>query len=241
MTLRVVVADDEPIAASALAFELRRLGCDVVAVTGTGDAAIAACLEHRPQLCVTDVAMPGRDGLAVARALRTAAPDIRVVFVTAHPHYAVEAFAEDVIDFVPKPVRRSRLADAIARVRRSMASGEEEPRLVVGERGALHMLSVRDIEWVQADGATLWLHTPLRAWAVRERMQQMETQLAPHGFVRVHRSAMVRESAIVSLVPGDEGEHVVVLRSGARVRVARDRVTAIRERLEDVARSRTVD
>ncbi|MFN8667995.1 MAG: LytTR family DNA-binding domain-containing protein [Gemmatimonadaceae bacterium] len=235
MTLRVVLAEDEPLAAAALAHELTRLGCTVVAVTGTGDAAIEACLAHRPALCITDVAMPGRDGLAVARALRAAAPDIRVVFVTAHPQYAVDAFAEEVIDFVPKPVRRARLADALARVQRSVASGAEEPRLVVGERGAMHVLAVRDLEWVQADGATLWLHTAHRAWALRERMGEMEARLAPHGFVRVHRSSLVRVSAIASLGSGDDGEHLLVLRSGAKVRVARDRVIAVREAIGTLA------
>ena len=231
MTLRVVVAEDEPLAAAALARELEALDCQVVAITGTGDAAIAACLAHRPQLCVTDVAMPGRDGLAVARALRAAAPDIRVVFVTAHPQFAVDAFAEDVLDFVPKPVRRSRLAEALARVQRAVSSGRDEPRLVVGERGALHVLGVREIEWIQADGATLWLHTAHRAWATRERMQVLEERLAPHGFLRVHRSALVRATAIVSLVNGADGAPSLVLRSGTRVRVARDRVADVREAL----------
>lgn len=233
--MRVVVADDEPLAAASLADELRRLGCDVVAVTGTGDAAIAACVAHRPALCVSDVAMPGRDGLAVARALRTAAPQVRVIFVTAHPQYAVDAFAEDVVDFVPKPVRRARLADALTRARRSVASGTEEPRLVVGERGALHVLAIRDIEWVQADGATLWLHTAERAWLLRERMHRLEERLAPLGFTRVHRSALVRAAAIVSLVPGTGTEWSLTLRSGARVRVARDRVAATRALLEGPA------
>lgn len=233
MTLRVVVAEDEPLAAAALARELERLGCTVVAVTGTGGDALAACLAHRPQLCVTDVAMPGRDGLAVARALRAAAPEIRVVFVTAHPQYAVDAFAEEVLDFVPKPVRRDRLAEAISRVQRAVSGGGDEPRLVVGERGARQVLAVRDLEWVQADGATLWLHTPHRAWAVRERMQQMDDRLAPLGFVRVHRSALVRVGAIRALVAGDEGETLIELRSGTRVRVARDRVAAVRAALDD--------
>jgi two-component system LytT family response regulator len=231
VTVRVVVADDEPLAAEGLAAEMRRLGCDVVAVTRSGDDAIAACVRERPSLLLADVSMPGRDGLAVAHALRQAAPEVRVVFVTAHPHYAVEAFAADVVDFVPKPVRRARLAEALARVQRSITAGEDEARLVVGERGALHVLSIRDIEWVQADGAVLWLHTPLRAWMVRERMHKLEARMTPHGFLRVHRSALVRESAIVSLHPEESGTATVVLRSGARVRVSRDRVGVVRSAL----------
>jgi DNA-binding LytR/AlgR family response regulator len=226
--LRVVVADDEPLAVQALSRELTTMGCHVVESVATGEAALAACVRHRPHVCIADIAMPDRDGLSLARALRVAAPSVRVVFVTAHPQYAVDAFAEEVVDFVPKPIRRTRLADALGRVRRSIAAGEDEPRLIVGERGALHVLAVREIEWVQADGATLWLHTAHRAWAQRDRMQRMEALLTAHGFVRVHRSALVRLGAVMSLVVGDEREHVLVLRSGVRVRVARDRVAEVR-------------
>jgi two-component system LytT family response regulator len=229
--LRVVVAEDEPLAAESLTRELRALGCDVVACTNTGDRALEACVRWRPHCCVADVMMPGRDGLALTRALRLAAPSVRVLFVTAHPEFAVDAFAEEVVDFVPKPVRRARLAEAIARVRRSVSSGHDEPRFLVGERGALHVLAVRDIEWVQSDGALVWVHTAHRAWAQRERMQQLEAQLVPHGFLRVHRSALVRLGAVVSFHANGERDAMLGLRSGARVRVARDRVADVRSAL----------
>jgi two-component system LytT family response regulator len=99
----------------------------------------------------------------------------------------------------------------------------------------LHLVLVRDLEWVQADGATLWLHTAHRAWARRERMQRLEEELAPHGFLRVHRSAMVRLGAVTSLVAGGDREHVLHLRSGTTVRVARDRVAAVRDALTALA------
>jgi two-component system, LytTR family, response regulator len=231
LPMRVVVAEDEPLAAEALARELRQLGCDVVAITGTGDAALHACVALRPHCCVADVIMPGRDGLALARALRLAAPSVRVLFVTAHPEYAVDAFAEEVVDFVPKPVRRARLADAIARVRRSVTTGDDEPRLLVGERGAMHVLAVRDIEWVQSDGPLVWLHTAHRAWAQRDRMQQLEARLSPHGFLRVHRTALIRLAAVTSFMATGDREATLVLKSGTRVRVARDRIALVRDAL----------
>jgi DNA-binding LytR/AlgR family response regulator len=226
----VVVADDEPIAAVALAAELRRLGCDVVAVAPGGAGAVAACVAARPDACFTDVAMPDRDGLAVARALRDVAPGVRVVFVSAHPHYAVAAYGADVVDFVLKPVRRSRLADAVARVRRAIGDADDD-RVLVPERGAVHVVPVRDLEWVQADGYCLWLHTPARAWLLRERMHRMERRLAGAGFVRVHRSALVRADAVRALEAPVDADPVAVLRSGARVRVARERVAELLARL----------
>lgn len=229
--LRVVVADDEPVAAESLAAELRRLGCDVVAVARSGAAAIDACATLRPAACFTDVSMPSTDGLAVARALREVSPGVRVVFVSAHPHFAVEAYAADVVDFVLKPIRRSRLSDAVERVKRSRIDADSGDRLLVPERGTIHLVPIRDIEWVQADGYYLWLHTAQRAWMLRERMHRLEKQMVDAGFLRVHRSALVRVGAIVKLDGTSGSDPAVVLQSGARVRVARDRLVAIRARL----------
>jgi DNA-binding LytR/AlgR family response regulator len=229
--LRVVVADDEPIAAAALADELRRLGCDVVAIARSGAAAIDACASTQPAACFTDVSMPGTDGLAVARAVRDVSPGVRVVFVSAHPHFAVDAYAADVVDFVVKPVRRTRLAAALERVQRSRVDRDGGDRLLVPERGTVHLVPVHEIEWIQADGYYLWLHTSARAWMLRERMHRMETRLSGTGFVRVHRSALVRSAAIVSLEANGDVEPSVLLKSGARLRVARDRVAEVRDRL----------
>lgn len=228
--LRVVVADDEPVAAESLAAELRRLGCDVVAVARSGAAVIDACATLRPAACFTDVSMPGTDGLAVARGLRDVSPGVRVVFVSAHPHFAVEAYAADVVDFVLKPVRRPRLADAVDRVKRSRLDPDSGDRLLVPERGTVHLVPIRDIEWVQADGYYLWLHTAARAWMLRERMHRIECRLSNAGFLRVHRSALVRRTAIVTLDTAG-ADPTVVLQSGARVRVARDRLAEVRTRL----------
>ena len=229
--LRAIVADDEPIAAAALAAELQRLGCDVVAICAHGEHAIERCAELHPDVCFTDIAMPDRDGLAVARALRDRAPGVRVVFVSAHPHFAIEAYGADVIDFVLKPIRRARLADAVDRVQRALGTSDSEDRILVTEHGTVHVVPVRDIEWVQADGYNLWLHTATRAWLIRERMHRLEARLQPAGFLRVHRSALVRLNAIQSIESPDNTEPSAVLHSGTRVKLARDRLNALRNAL----------
>lgn len=230
-TLRIVVVDDEPIAAASLAAELQRLDCEVVAICANGESAIARCAALRPDACFTDVAMPERDGLAVARALRDAAPGVRVVFVSAHPHFAVEAYGADVVDFVLKPIRRARLADAVDRLRRALGATGIDDRILVTEHGSVHVVPIREIEWVQADGYNLWLHTAKRAWLIRERMHRMEARLQSAGFLRVHRSALVRLSAIQSIEQAEPNEPMVVLLSGAKVKAARDRLSDLRNSL----------
>lgn len=232
--LRVVVADDEPVAAGVLARELERLGCVVVAITANGAAAVTACAQHAPDACFTDIVMPVRDGFEVARELGRASPGVCVVFVSAFAHFAADAFGVDVVDYVVKPVRRARLEAAVDRVRRARAErsvhgADPEERIVVTERGNVYVLGVRELDWVQADGYTVWLHTAQRSWLLRERMHRLEGRLEPHGFLRVHRSALVRRGAVEALLSAEEEEPYLLLRSGARVRVARDRLTIIRE------------
>ena len=99
------------------------------------------------------------------------------------------------------------------------------------ERGTVHLVPIRDIEWVQADGYYLWLHTAQRAWMLRERMHRLETRLGNAGFLRVHRSALVRAAAIVTLDGAGSADPTVVLQSGIRVRVARDRLGDVRASL----------
>jgi two-component system, LytTR family, response regulator len=244
--LRVVVADDEPIAAAVLAEELTRLGCTVVAITTRGDDAVAACAHHVADACFTDIAMPRQDGLEAARTLRAQTPHLCVVFVSAHAHFAVEAFGADVVDYVLKPVRRARLAEAVERVRRvrverAGALDASEHRLVVVERGSVHTINAADIEWVQADGYSAWLHTAHRSFIVRERMHKLEERLGAQGFLRVHRSALVRVSAINTFEHSTDEDAMLILRSGTRVKVARDRVSALRQALVLPARTGVSD
>jgi two-component system, LytTR family, response regulator len=115
-------------------------------------------------------------------------------------------------------------------VQRATNGTDDGERLLVPERGTIHLVPIREIEWVQADDYYLWLHTAARAWMLRERMHRLEAQLTRNDFLRVHRSSMVRCGAVVSLeLHGTEP--AVLVRSGARVRVARDRLSSVRERL----------
>ena len=125
--------------------------------------------------------------------------------------------------------------DAVARVEASLRSRDgDDERILVPERGGVRVVSVREIEWVQADRYCVWLHTARRAWMLRERMHKLEARLTPNGFLRVHRSALVRQAAIVSLESQDGDEPQLTLRSGTQVRVARDRVRAVRELLSSL-------
>ena len=148
----------------------------MVAEADSGEGAVAAIAEHRPDLVLLDVQMPGMDGLDVTRAL-SAADTPRIVFVTAHEEYAVRAFEVHAFDYLLKPVSRERFRDVLRRAREQRGQGARAlsarmrdlfdelrrarnfaDRLLVHEDGRARFVPVRDIAWVEADRNYVVLH-----------------------------------------------------------------------------------
>src|SRR6476660_13103 len=116
--IRVLIADDEPLAAERLQLLLARAdGAQLVGTASDGDSAINLTEALHPDLLLLDIAMPGLDGIGVARALATQSPSPAVVFVTAFDQFAVAAFEVEAVDYLMKPVEPKRLQRALERAR----------------------------------------------------------------------------------------------------------------------------
>jgi two-component system LytT family response regulator len=238
-TLRVIVVDDEPAARRRIVRLLQELpGVVVVAACGSGREALRDAAAHRPDVVFLDIAMPGVDGLAVARQI-TGDDGPLVVFVTAYDVHAVEAFRVHATDYVLKPLDRARLADAVAHARGAVRRARAErlaaraaegdragpdaaaPRFSIrdGRRG--HFVPMADILWVESFGNYARVHTTGARYLHRATMEHLAEQLAPHGFVRIHRSVIVNAARIVRLQPEGSGQYEALLDSGRRLRVSR--------------------
>ncbi|AHG88263.1 response regulator receiver [Gemmatirosa kalamazoonensis] len=219
--LRVMVVDDEPTARQRI---VRLLGemtdVAVVAECGSGREALAAAAARRPDVVFLDIAMPGLDGLDVARRLGT--PDARpvVVFVTAYDEHALAAFRVHAADYVLKPVDRERMRDAVEHARRS-ARPDPGPRFAVRDGRRAHFVPIADILWVESFGNYARLHTTAARFIHRATMEGIAEQLAPHGFVRIHRTAIVNGARVVRLRPAGSGQYEALLDTGLRLRVSR--------------------
>src|SRR3954471_20469522 len=122
--LRVMVVDDEPLAVERLQLLLARLeGGTLVGTAHDGEGALRSAEAVAPDVVLLDIAMPGMDGIDVARALSESDVDPVVVFVTAFDNFAVAAFDVAAIDYLMKPVDPARLERALARVREHLAGG----------------------------------------------------------------------------------------------------------------------
>ncbi len=219
MSLRVLAVDDEPPALDELAY-LLRADLRVSAVLTAGDALSALRVLEGDQLdgVFLDIRMPGLTGLELARVLGRFATPPPVVFVTAHDDAAVEAFSLRAVDYLLKPVRAARLAEAVGRVAAARGTAEVAPvepgTITVELGGVTRFLQIADVRYVEAQGDYARLHTATGSHLVRVPLAALEERWAPLGFVRVHRSYLVATSSITELRVEPAGGHSVRLGTG---------------------------
>ncbi len=239
MTLRVVVADDEPIGRQRLVRLLQaEPETDVVAACADGAEAVEAIREHAPDVVLLDIQMPHLDGFEVVAALGNAHQPA-VIFVTAHDQYAVRAFEVHAFDYLLKPVDQDRLREAISwaissagRAARGSTTGRilalleglnarhrarGRERLVVRTPERAIFLRTETIDWIEAAGKFVHLHVGRNVHALRESMAELEQELDSARFLRISRSAIVNLDRIQEVQPWFQGDYVLILTDGIRL------------------------
>ncbi len=218
---RIVIVDDEALARERVRTLLAAAsGVTVVGECSGGREAVETILSERPDLVFLDVQMPDLNGFEVLEAV--AAEWLpAVIFVTAYDEYAIKAFDVHAIDYLLKPIEPERFRTALARAtKRGLLSFlDERPidRLVIRTRGKVSFLKPSEIDWIEADGKHAVLHAGRETHVVRHTLTRLEQRLAAHGFVRVHRSAIVNVDRIKQLEPWFHGEYVVILKDGTKL------------------------
>jgi DNA-binding LytR/AlgR family response regulator len=207
--LRVLVADDEEPAREELAYLLERdRGVGRVRTVATGAEVLKALEEEKADALFLDIRMPGLDGLDIARVLARFKEPPRVVFVTAYDEHAVEAFDLRALDYLLKPVRGERLAEALRRVRDSLVAAPEESSadetIAVELGGVTRFINRSDVRFAEAHGDYARLHTDGASHLVRVPISVLEEQWSSAGFVRIHRRYLVALAHIdeVAFEPG---------------------------------------
>ncbi|EIE98261.1 LytR/AlgR family response regulator transcription factor [Saccharomonospora glauca] len=238
--LRVLAVDDVPAALDDLC-EMLRDAPEVAEVTAAGDTvtALKQLQSEEFDAVFLDIAMPGLDGLELASLLTKLAKPPAIVFVTAYDEHAVAAFGIGAVDYLLKPVRPERLADALARVSRLVStSAQQSPQpapdalaaLPVESGGRTRYVSRQDVRFVEAHGDYVRLHTRSGVHLVRMPISRLEEYWASAGFVRTHRGFLVALSAVRELRSDSVGGLLAHTDIGD-VPVSRRHARALRERL----------
>lgn len=245
MRLKAVIVEDEPPARRRLKRLLEETGrIDLAAEADTVRDAVAKVKKCDPDVVFLDIKIPGGDGFEVLRRLEVLPA---VVFVTAYDDFAVRAFEEDAVDYLVKPVVAERLEEAIERVQRRMEKEQTQdgvpallakasgmpPRIVTRRRGRIVLLDPAEVTHVTADHTLVFAWKEGHSYLVPRTLQSLEEQLAPLGFRRTHRSALVNLSQIASVSPAESGNFVLELKdpAGTRVPLSRRRARDLREEI----------
>lgn len=242
--LRVLAVDDEAPARAELAYLLGRdERIDEVHTADDGASALRMLEDTPYDALFVDIRMPGLDGLDLARVLRRFSSPPAVVFVSAYDQHALEAFDLRAVDYLMKPVRDERLAEAVGRVLEargrvapaSAAAAEDDDETIAVELGGVTRFVKRsDVRYVEAHGDYARLVTDDGRHLVRVSLALLEEQWASAGFVRIHRRWLVPLAGIDEV--RNDGGRVSVRVGDAVLQVSRRHTRELRDRLVRSAR-----
>jgi two-component system LytT family response regulator len=245
MKLRALIADDEPLARERLRFLLSSE--DDIEIAGecrNGREVVEALRDKPVDVLFLDIQMPATDGFEAIEQIGASHMPV-TVFVTAHNHYALKAFEVQALDYLTKPVEPERLHATLARVKErvaakialmtheelklvleglkhSAATEKTYPKRLLAHNGAKDTLvTVADIEWIEAADYYSCLHVGTKSFLLREPIKQLAGTLDPGKFVRVHRSAIVNLDHVREILREGQSEGSIILHNGQRIRMSK--------------------
>jgi len=255
MRITTVIADDERPARDELAYLLKDFpDIEVLGQARNGVETVALVRELNPQLVFLDVEMPGLDGLGVIKKL--VEKKVRLpyfVFVTAYDQYAVRAFEVSALDYLLKPIARSRLERAIEKVRRAMEATEstqekldrlmklfeerpipQKSKLVVRSAGRLSLVDSDEVIYASIEDGVISIVTrELEGHSNFRTMEELQANLDPRTFWRVHRSYLINTNRIREVVPWFKSTYQLKMddRKQTEIPVSRAQTRKLRELL----------
>ncbi|MEP6922111.1 MAG: LytTR family DNA-binding domain-containing protein [bacterium] len=247
--IRVLLVDDEPLAREMLREMLQSdPNVSIVGECVNGHEALCAIKSETPDLLFLDVQMPELGGFELLKALGQGEIPY-IIFVTAYDQYAVRAFEVHALDYLLKPFDQERFdiswRRAKAQIVRDRNGGMDQrilalledlkagnkylERLVIKAGGRIYFLETHEIDWIEAEGNYVSVHSNKKAHLLRETISSLEAQLDPKKFVRIHRSSIVRIASIRELQPWFHGEYRINLENGTQLTLSRN----YREKLQE--------
>ena len=241
-TLRTMIVDDEPLAVERIQVICAEIpAINVVGTASDGAAALRLTEKLDPDLVLLDMTMPELDGLGVARKLGEQEDPPAVIFVTAHDHFAVEAFDLEAIDYVLKPVSADRLERAIERAiarrgERKEKQGKWLDELWVPHRSELLRIAVSEVHQIDAERDYVRLHVGdpseegegSRSYLLLQTIAGLEERLDPEEFIRIHRSTILRRDNIRGLRHDGLGVWSAELMNGEALRIGRTYLSKVK-------------
>jgi len=232
--LRTMIVDDEPLAIERLQIMCAQIPClNLVGTATDGASALRMVPALKPDLLLLDIAMPGLDGMEVARTLEQSDQRPQVIFVTAFDQFAVAAFDVSAVDYLLKPVAQDRLERAVSRARTNQNAPPPPPtaenpqggrwaqEFWVPHRAEIIRIAAEEIDLIEAERDYMRLHVGPRSYLLHQTITELERRLDPGEFVRLHRSTIARRGHIAGFRHEAGGAWLAQLKDGKELRIGR--------------------
>jgi two-component system LytT family response regulator len=227
--IRAIIIDDEkPFINTIRATLQHSKDLMIVGEARSVSSGIALIHETEPDLIFLDIQMSDGTGFDLLKKLDRR--DFRIIFITAHDHFAIEAFKFSAMDYILKPLISDELYRAIEKVRQSLEKDKmnlqlsvlmdninqisrDKKRIILKESETMHIIQLDEILWCEADGSyTIFYLTQQRKIMVSKHLKEFEDYLSPNGFFRAHRSHLVNLNKIKKFDRSDGG--IIYLQEG---------------------------
>lgn len=248
--IRTLIVDDEPEARLGLRALLERDDqINLVGECSNGTEAVNQIQTHAPDLVLLDVQMPGMSGFGVLQEIEVDPMPV-VIFVTAYDQYSLKAFEVHAVDYLLKPFTNRRFHEAIDQAKQKIRSQKDlsrltermnallerieqnPPRMTNAANDYLHRIAVKEgdritflhvdtIDWIEAADNYICLHVGPKRYLLRSKLGDIEKQLDPQSFLRIHRSRIVNIDRIREMQPQGSGDCIVVLKDGTELTSSR--------------------
>lgn len=234
MRITAIIVDDEPVLCENLRNMLAEQWPElsVIGIAGDGNKAVRLALKLRPDIVFLDIRMPEKTGLETAARI---GDFCRIIFVTAHDEYAVEAFEKQAVDYLLKPVTAERLARTVARLKKDLRKNNILPTTVpeellhnrngvipsssylqwvkAGSGDRVRLISVDDVCYFQSEDKYTKVVTSSGEELIRTSIKQLAEFLDPEQFWRIHRATIVKVSNIKHAIRSYSGRYRIELNS----------------------------
>ncbi|MBX9975404.1 LytTR family DNA-binding domain-containing protein [Cytobacillus firmus] len=239
-TIRTLIADDERYSRDELKHLLEEFpAIQVVGEAESGEAAVMKAIQLQPDVVFLDVEMPKMNGMEAAKSLQELKKVPLIIFATAYPQFAAEAFRYEATDYLLKPYDEEQLEQTIRRVEKMIGAKKENDiskpsgKLAVEEDGEILYLEPKEILYIYRDEKVSRIITRTGEHETKTPLKDLENRLLPFSFFRIHKSYLVNLDYVTRLTPWFNGAYQLEMEGREELlSVSRNYVKALRVRLE---------
>ena len=228
---KVIIADDEPLVRKRIASLIEpHREFHIVAQTSSGEKTIDALKKYSPDILFLDIKMPKGDGFSVLNKINN--ENLLIIFITAYDEYAVLAFEFEAFDYILKPITRNRFEKTLQRLKKSLLSNQTKQKAITVEiNKELSHVALSQVTHIEADDNYIKIHYSGGYYKKRMTIKSIADQLIHDNFTRVHRSYIVNQAHVTSIVKLSPGEYLIKLSSGRIIPTARSYKKIVQELL----------